>query len=217
MYFTTLKNIVTENNRYYLAYFILLIGCLIVQFNIAQFDVTLFINSLHNTFLDIFFSYFTDFGDGIFATAVVLMLVLFKRKYWMSSILCFFIPALITQLLKHYFFSDFERPILLMKNFPQLHYVDGVNINELNSFPSGHATQAFALFTFMALVTPYRKYQLLILLAAILVAISRIYLLQHFFQDVLAGSFIGLIVSTLIFAAFETYNKKEKVVGEVKQ
>ena len=101
-----------------------------------------------------------------------------------------------------------------MKNFPQLHYVDGLYINILNSFPSGHATQAFALFTFAALITPFKKYQLLILLVAILVAVSRIYLLQHFFQDVLAGSFIGISVSTFIFAAFETYNKKGKLLDK---
>jgi membrane-associated phospholipid phosphatase len=215
MFFTTLKNIITENKRFYFAYLLLFVGCLILQFTVSQFAITLFINSFHNSFLDIFFTWMTDFGDGIFSSAIVLMLVLFKRKYWLSSILCIFIPALITQLLKHYFFSDFERPSLVMKNFPQLHYIDGLYINELNSFPSGHATQAFALFTFIALIAPYRKYQLLILIFAVLVAISRIYLLQHFFQDVLAGSFIGLSVSTLIFAAFETYNKNRKAIGEV--
>ena len=209
MYFKTLNNILRENKQYYFGYIFLIIGCLILQFTVSQFDITLFVNSFHNSFLDTFFNWMTDLGDGIFATAVVLMLILFKRNYWLSSILCCFIPALITQLLKHYFFSDFERPSLIMKNFPQLHYVDGVYINELNSFPSGHATQAFALFTFIALITPFRKYQSLILFTAILVAVSRVYLLQHFFQDVLAGSFIGLSVSTLIFVVFETYNKKE--------
>ncbi len=210
MFFTILKNIITENKRFYFAYLLLFIGCLIIQFRFSQFEITLFVNSFHNSFLDIFFTWMTDFGDGIFASAIVLMLILFKRKYWLSSIVCIFLPALITQLLKHYFFSDFERPSLVMKNFPQLHYVDGVYINELNSFPSGHATQAFALLTFIALITPYKKYQLLILVVAILVAVSRIYLLQHFFQDVLAGSFIGLSISTLIFAAFELYNKNSK-------
>jgi len=203
MYFNILRKILKENKLYYRAYLFFFLGCLVVQFTVSQFDVTLFLNSFHNSFLDIFFSWMTDLGDGIFASAVVLMLIIFKRKYWLISIVCIFLPTLITQLLKHYVFSDFERPSLMMKNFPQLHYVDGLYINELNSFPSGHATQAFALFTFVALITPFRKYQLFILVAAILVAVSRIYLLQHFFQDVLAGSFIGVTFSTLAFTEFE--------------
>ena len=208
MYFVTVKNILSENRRYYYAYLFLCIACLGLQFAFTQFDITLFVNSYHHSFLDVFFSFYTDLGDGLFAATIVLMVVLFKRKYWLLSIACVFLPTLVTQLLKHFFFSDFQRPSLLMRNFSQLHYADGVFINELNSFPSGHATQAFALFTFVALIIPFRKYQLLILFAAVLVAFSRIYLLQHFFQDVLAGSFIGLSVSTLVFAAFETYNKK---------
>src|SRR5438132_1203326 len=66
-----------------------------------------------------------------------------------------------------------------------------------------------AVFTFIALMNQSKKHQYLLMILAFLIGFSRIYLLQHFLQDVLAGSFIGLSVSTLIFTAFELAGRKE--------
>lgn len=60
------------------------------------------------------------------------------------------------------------------------------------SFPSGHTITAFAVT--VALGSFYPDLQLCLLLAAAVVAASRIFLGMHFLSDVLAGSAIGTLL-----------------------
>lgn len=60
------------------------------------------------------------------------------------------------------------------------------------SFPSGHASGAFAFACFLCARVPLRTSQRLSLLALALgISLSRIYLGAHFPSDVLAGSLLG--------------------------
>ncbi|NJK86360.1 MAG: phosphatase PAP2 family protein [Bacteroidales bacterium] len=65
------------------------------------------------------------------------------------------------------------------------------------SFPSGHATSAFALFFCLAVLVHQNSMKLLFFMSALLISFSRVYLSQHFLLDVYVGSFIGLIISIL--------------------
>ena len=68
------------------------------------------------------------------------------------------------------------------------------------SFPSGHATSAFAVYSFLAFSTKGRFKQvagLVAILAAISVAFSRQYLLFHFLKDVIAGAILGVGLAVL--------------------
>ncbi|MBI4536462.1 MAG: phosphatase PAP2 family protein [candidate division NC10 bacterium] len=58
-----------------------------------------------------------------------------------------------------------------------------------SSFPSGHATTAFAAAAFLALWRP--RLAIPAFLLAALVALSRVYLGAHFPSDVLAGALLG--------------------------
>jgi undecaprenyl-diphosphatase len=64
-------------------------------------------------------------------------------------------------------------------------------------FMSSHAANAFALTVFMALVLPrrYRVAQWLLLIWAVIVSYSRIYLAAHFPSDVLAGALLGSLLA----------------------
>ncbi len=208
MYLATLKKLVYANRYFFIPYGVLLVLALIIQFTSTQFEVSLFVNSLHNSFLDTFFFINTQIGDGLFAAAIALVLLIFKRVYFWSSVLCFYVPALITQFLKRVVFSHHLRPSVLMKDFTQLHYVPGVDMHGLHSFPSGHTTSAFAVFLFLAFISSNKKWGAGFLAISILVGLSRIYLLQHFFEDVLMGSCIGVVCCTFIYAIFETYREK---------
>jgi membrane-associated phospholipid phosphatase len=53
--------------------------------------------------------------------------------------------------------------------------------------------------------TNHRGYKVLLFLAAFMVAFSRVYLLQHFLVDTMAGASIGLLVSCFIY--FHLYQK----------
>jgi len=75
--------------------------------------------------------------------------------------------------------------------------LSGVNLpigqDELSSFPSGHATRAFAV---AALITMQKgkKYAVVLLLSTT-VAVSRVIIGLHFPSDVLAGAFLGIVLA----------------------
>ena len=69
------------------------------------------------------------------------------------------------------------------------------------SFPSGHTAAAFA--TAVVFFTFGWKWGVVMLSFAILMAVSRLYLLVHFPSDVIAGAFLGTIVSVCILLIWE--------------
>lgn len=71
--------------------------------------------------------------------------------------------------------------------------------NDSYSFPSGHATIAFALAGILAAKEPKWKWWFYVL--AILIALSRIYLGQHFPSDVIAGAILGWGIGAATMAA----------------
>jgi undecaprenyl-diphosphatase len=68
------------------------------------------------------------------------------------------------------------------------------------SFPSGHSITAFAVAMSIGLFYP--QLEICLLVAALLIAASRIILGMHFLSDVIAGSAIG---ATLGFASFHIF------------
>jgi undecaprenyl-diphosphatase len=76
-------------------------------------------------------------------------------------------------------------------------FVDLIGINVAYfpsdfSFPSGHATGAFAVFSVWCFKE--RRYYVPLLGFAALIAISRVYIGVHFPLDVVAGAVVGLII-----------------------
>jgi membrane-associated phospholipid phosphatase len=204
MYWKVLLNTILQNRWFYFLYLVALIPAVTIQITYTQFEISLFINSWHNEVLDFIFNAITNLGDGVFAVAVIIAVYLFRRQHTLEGILCFAISSAVTQALKRLVFYDHLRPSVKMREFASLHYVPGVTMHELHSFPSGHSTSAFAVFLFLALIGSNKKLGAAFLALAVLVGLSRIYLLQHFFEDVLAGSLIGVITTTIIYSIFET-------------
>jgi len=84
------------------------------------------------------------------------------------------------------------------------------------SLPSGHATVAFAAMAVLGLHYKDKKYLLLALIFAELVAISRVVLGVHTIPDILFGSFIGMLVGFTVHKVYEIHYKEfEKVVKKV--
>ena len=77
--------------------------------------------------------------------------------------------------------------------------MEGVEISEYHSFPSGHSTSAFALFFCLSLLAKNHYVKVFTALCAIAVAYSRVYLSQHFLQDIIAGSFVGISVGFIFY------------------
>lgn len=140
-------------------------------------------------------------GDGLAALVVVLFFVMVNMRKAVAFLVGVYSAGLATQLLKRFVFNDHLRPAKFIGK-DQLILVDGVDVHELFSFPSGHTTAAFAMAYMLVFLFPGKKNQLLFFLLAALVAYSRIYLSQHFIEDVAAGTCVGILVPMLIMLLF---------------
>ncbi|EXI65504.1 MAG: Undecaprenyl-phosphate 4-deoxy-4-formamido-L-arabinose transferase [Candidatus Accumulibacter adjunctus] len=68
---------------------------------------------------------------------------------------------------------------------------------ELSGMPSNHALNFAAAATFVALATPWRGWRIGLLIGAVLVGLSRVYLGKHYPSQVFAGALIGAFVGWL--------------------
>jgi undecaprenyl-diphosphatase len=76
------------------------------------------------------------------------------------------------------------------------------------SFPSGHATLAFALAVVLAYIEPKWKKGLFLLAFAI--SLSRVYLGHHYPIDVIVGGLLGWGIGTLVIRWYTEYLRKKK-------
>lgn len=157
----------------------------------------LFVNASHTDFQDSLFTWLTYAGDGnVLAVVSVILVILFWKKY-SFSVLTFaamnlILVAGIVQTLKHAVYHNAFRPLKFIGN-DVLYLVPGIDVHTDNSFPSGHTTAAFAFFAFAALLWHKKKWvQFVCVVFAALAGYSRIYLSQHFLEDVVAGASIGI-------------------------
>ncbi|MEX2597974.1 MAG: phosphatase PAP2 family protein [Salibacteraceae bacterium] len=169
----------------------------------------LWFNSHHHPFADLFFKYVTHLGDGVFGAFIVLLGFIYKLKYGVIGLIGLAGSSLITQVLKRQVFNHEHRPSKYFEEMAQLHLVDGVQLHSNFSFPSGHATAAFSIFFLLAIIAKKPALQSLFFILVVLVAFSRVYISQHFFEDIYMGSIIGTSVCFLAFAFL-----KEKSWGE---
>jgi membrane-associated phospholipid phosphatase len=211
VYLQTVTSVVRSNRIFYLTFTVFWLLALYYQIRYSQFDLSIAVNSSHTPMLDTLMVWLTNIGDGYFLTAVGVLLFVLRKQWWLAIILCLVVPSLFTQLLKHTLFSEAHRPSVLMEQVPGLYYVKDVAMNQFNSFPSGHTTAAFSLYTLLALMIPHKKSGWIWVLIASLVALSRVYLLQHFWADILAGSVIGLTSCTLLFAWLKPKPKANEI------
>lgn len=170
------------------------------------------INGNNNSFFDIFFNYFTHAGDGWMWVPIGLYFIFFKRKYLIAILGGIILSTLLSQFLKRVIFPEELRPITyLSENFP-VHIIDGLQLNRIFSFPSGHTSTAFTMALIMAYILNKKIWSVILPILAFLVGYSRVYLAQHFLTDVLAGMCIGIlsaILALLIYRSFlRAINKK---------
>lgn len=172
----------------------------------------LMLNGLHTPALDTFFKYVTHLGEG-FGAYLGVFILFWSRRKGLFILLGQGLTCLITQILKFAFAHPRPATFFDQMGADLPETVPGVSLRRaFNSFPSGHTSAAFALFTCLALMTP-RKWAPLWITAGWAVAYSRIYLSQHFLEDILLGSVIGMLSSCIVYMFLEQYYSK-KQLGE---
>jgi membrane-associated phospholipid phosphatase len=147
----------------------------------------------HSDQLNLLFGIFTFPGDGLFAIAMVLLLLVMGTYRKALTLLTGYISGgLLVQLGKLVIFTPTPRPVkwFELNKYP-FELPEGLNPHMWHSFPSGHSASAATLFLFFACMSNKKSVQFTCGLLALLVGYSRIYLFMHFPEDVFTGLIIG--------------------------
>lgn len=193
------SNFIKKNVLFLIFYLLSVLLVIVLKMNYSKEKLHLMLTSWHNSFSDSFFSIITNIGDGVFVIIVGVLLAFYKVKNGLLIISSFLLTGSIVQILKNYVFPDARRPFLHFQNPELLHQVKDVNIHIHNSFPSGHTASAFVLFFSLSILTGKKYLQITFFFMAALVSYSRVYLSQHFIEDIYAGSAIAIFITTLLY------------------
>lgn len=148
---------------------------------------------------DLFFKYATELGASVpFVLAAVLLFykvgdaLLVLLAQGATALLVYPVKVLVGAPRPSLFFATHYPDVVL-------HQVDGVTLHAVNSFPSGHTAAAFSLMLCLTLICSRRSWTApLFLLLAVVAGWSRIYLSQHFAEDVCAGAVVGVVATLLV-------------------
>ena len=202
-----------RNNRYFfLPYLLLLIVVGIGQVLYTQEQLMQWVNFRNSLLADRLFPYVTYMGDGAFYIIICLLLLVYDQRIGLMALASFALSSLTSLFLKRVVFTNSLRPLKFFEHSTyEYHIIKGLDIYSYNSFPSGHTTTAFAVFSLLALLDDRKGRGWVFLLLAALTGYSRVYLFQHFVEDVYVGSLIGTMASILIYMLMEQWAMKKKI------
>jgi membrane-associated phospholipid phosphatase len=199
-----MRRIISENGILFAGYFLILMGSIAFLVTLGKMDSHLLLTSFHSYFLDRFMKVISLLGNGGFMVIVGLLL-LFKRISYGLIIICSFLTSsFLAQFFKRVVFPGFKRPVAWFhEQGIEIQRIWGVEHLTAFSFPSGHTTTAFALFFGLAFMVKNKYLEIFFLFMATLTGYSRIFLSQHFLEDVIAGSVIGVSTALIMEFLFE--------------
>ncbi len=198
-------NKIWEHHWFFIPIAIFFGFCGILAFAVPYGHEILFFNDLRYEPFNSIFKYLSLCGE-VWAFLLFGIAALFWRpRYALIIALVGLLSMPLMYLLKDAIGVD--RPITYFEKKAALNNVVLVPSLDLNrgqtSFPSGHTMAAFALYSLLTLMVG-RKYAplgVVFALLAVLVGISRIFLVQHFLIDVLAGAVLGLLLGGTVWWA----------------
>ena len=170
--------------------------------------IVLWLNNYHNSFFDIFFKYWTYLGDGMLLAVFGMILLLFNYYRFFLFLIAAAFHIVFVHLFKQWLWAGEPRPKAYFAGHQYtLNFVEGVTIRTYDSFPSGHTASGFLLCFYLMLLVRNTVVRIALLITAVLIGLSRMYLLQHFARDVYVGGLFGvlsLLLSLLIFSKKQT-------------
>ncbi|AMR34322.1 hypothetical protein A0256_24145 [Mucilaginibacter sp. PAMC 26640] len=194
---TGLRFVLNKIKYFFIPYLIMLIICVAVKIEYDRETVYHTVNAIHNHIADYLAPYITDIGDGLTVVVLSAILVLFNYRRAFLLFSSFLLTAIVAQALKYCI--NMPRPGTYFNGRMEgIYLVKGVYIiGGIQSFPSGHTVTAFSAAVTITYLLKNKFWGMALLIVAILVGYSRMYLSEHFFEDVTAGSAIGTFVTVL--------------------
>lgn len=185
-----------RNTSLYVSYLVLVFIAFITLLINQKGDIVLMFHESRLPWLTESFAVITRLGElqGFLLSAFMVLLIGRFRDLSVLGISTL-IMLLLVHIFKHYVFPDAARPVVFFEQMgPVVDYDPNYHLNRQLSFPSGHTTAAFTYFFAAAIAARRWSLQFAALLLAVSVAISRIYLMQHFVIDTVAGSLLGVMI-----------------------
>ncbi len=206
-----IQKIVNSSKYFVLVYILFLVTVAVLLLKFSRLEGTMIVNHTWTSFQDVFFKYFTYLGGGETAIVVVLLLFMFYSvRSGVIALVSFAVTAGVTQFFKRVVFPNVMRPYIeLYSEFQrdELHLALSEELMKKgNSFPSGHTTSAFSVFFILTLFSKKPELGILFGCIAVLASYSRVYLSQHFFEDIFVGSMIGVVGTFVVYFTFEKMN-----------
>jgi membrane-associated phospholipid phosphatase len=203
-----MKKIFQANIHYIICCVLFFLFGGVLLFFIEKPDVIFFFSEIRTPFLDLFFTYFTKMGEEIMYLVFLISFLFIKVRYAILIPLIGIVVSIVSHLSKSFFAHD--RPLMFLETMnleDQVNFVEGIKLLVgPTSFPSGHTMSAFALYGLVAFMFPRKKiWGVILFIFALLIGLSRNYLVQHFFQDIYLGALMGFGLSILFYWGQEKY------------
>lgn len=193
---TRLLDVLRQSRLFFVPYLIVLIACFSIKLIYTRHDVYFAINEHYYSWGDFIFPYITNLGTGWVVAPLVVYFLLTNYRKLLLFATSFALSGIIVQVAKRIVHAP--RPkVYFATELSKIHFVKGIVILTNNSFPSGHTVSAFTMAAVLAYMAVNKRWGFIYLLLAMLVAYSRMYLSEHFLEDVMAGSIIGVVSSML--------------------
>lgn len=181
---------------FFIPYLILICGCFIIKLLYSREVIYFAVNAIHNTSADLIAPYVTAAGAGLTVVILSAIVALFNYRKAFLLATSYGVTAIVAQIIKH--LINAPRPQLYFADqLDKIYFVEGVEIYSHNSFPSGHTVTAFSAAVVLTYLAKNKNWGILFLLAAACIGYSRMYLSEHFFEDVTAGSVLGVLITVL--------------------
>ena len=191
-----INEVLRSINWLLIPYLVILCICLIIKLVFTREEIYFTVNGLNSPLADFLAPFATDLGNGWTAIAISAILALFSYRKAFILATAYGVTSISAQILK--FIFDAPRPILYFKvQLARIHFVRGVDMLRVHSFPSGHTVTAFTMAVIFTYWSKNKAWGPVFLLIAFIVGYSRMYLSEHFFEDVTAGSVIGVILTVI--------------------
>lgn len=203
-----------ENNSFFIPVSMFFGFCGMLALLVPYSNEIVFFNELRREPFNSIFQFLSHCGEAWAYLVFGLAVVFWKPKYALLIALVGLLALPLVYTIKD--LAAVDRPITFFEKrtaTAQLVLVPDAELNRgQTSFPSGHSMAAFALYSLLALMLGkrYEKWGLGLALLAISVGVSRIFLVQHFLVDVLAGAFLGLLLSGVCWRVALPYLKPVK-------
>lgn len=154
-------------------------------------------NHLHNEILDKVMIFITFLGDRGFVWILLSLILILNKKYRYIGILTLISLMLCTIIGEGIIKNIIGRP-RPFTDYPSINLL--IKPLKSFSFPSGHTASSFAAAG--VLIKYFKKYRIIIIVFACVMAFSRLYLFVHYPGDILAGIVLGLLCSKIVIIVY---------------